>query len=203
MIKSVVPYDEFATVQDKKALRADLKAIKLDEHLIHGKRKVMDQSVLDILNAFIRQGEALQRMSKHEQISFRFIQQILPELPWGKNAREVFETAKRRVAFAADFKGGIKSLADIAPDSRRQLLLHLGLLTSGERGGDGAAPAINDPFTHFLSDITRFKQDFQKCIRSKSLEDMTRPQLEDFYSSTEWVVEAREQARRLIDGDKA
>lgn len=199
MIKSVEVYEDLAVKQDKKALVADAKLICKDEKLIVGKRKVIAASIVDVINAIVRQGEALQRMCKHEQVSFSFINSIADQLPWGKDAREVFELAKRRVAIASNLKGGISSLEEIAPDNRRQILLHLGFLTSGERDGGGPAPRISDPFSNFLTDVVKLKQDLQKCERIAPLESRSKAQLETFLEDTQWIDEYRKQAKKLLD----
>lgn len=199
MIKSVEVYEDVAAKQDRKALLADAKLICKDEKLIVGKRKVINASIVDVINAIVRQGEALQRMCKHEQVSFSFINGIADQLPWGKDAREVFDLAKRRVAIASNLKGGIKSLDDIAPDNRRQILLHLGMLTSGERDSGGAAPAISDPFSNFLTDVVKLKQELQKCERITPLETRSKSQLEDFLADTQWIDDYRKQAKKLLD----
>lgn len=198
MIKSVEVYEDMAVKQDKKALIADAKLICKDEKVIVAKRRVISASIIDVINAIVRQGEALQRMCKHEQVSFSFINSIADQLPWGKDAREVFELAKRRVAIASKLKGGITSLDEIAPDNRRQILLHLGFLTSGERDSGGAAPQLSDPFSNFLNDVVKLKQELQKCDRITPLEGRSKGQLETFLADTQWIDDYRKQAKKLL-----
>lgn len=199
MSKALEQYEDLAVKQDRKALMADAKLICKDEKVIAGKRKVLNATIVDVINAMVRQGEALQRMSKHEQVSFSFINSIAEQLPWGKDAREVFDMAKRRVAFASNLKGEIRSLEDIAPDSRRQIFLHLGLLSSGERDSGGPAPQVSDPFSKFLTDVIKLKQELQKCDRVSPLQDRSKTELENFLSDTQWVDDYRKQAKKLLD----
>ncbi|MGA2174523.1 MAG: hypothetical protein ABSH38_06035 [Verrucomicrobiota bacterium] len=53
-------------------------------------------------------------------------------------------------------------------------------------------------FTVFLCRVVRLKQDLQKCIRLKPLENRTREELEALLSDTQWVEEVRKLAMQSL-----
>ena len=200
--KAVVPFEDFSTVQDRKAAKAEIGLICKFETVIVARRKSINLSIVEIVNAIVSQGEALQRLAKHEQITFAFVKQIIDsgqfKFPWGTDPREVLETAKRRIAIATNLKGGIKSLEDLAPDARRQLFLHLGLTGIGERGGEGAAPQTGDPFNSCLVDIIRIKSSFEKAEKLAPINTLTQPKCQSFLDDTLWFVDYGDEVTKRL-----
>jgi hypothetical protein len=197
----VAVYEDDAAKLDRKAVEADLRLICRDEKQIIKSRDNIKSEMVEILNAAIRQGLALQRICKHEQVSFSFIEKVRDKLPWGDDLKSVFETAKKRVAFAHGIGKEIKSLDDLQPEGKKQLLLLLGIAPQQNRDGEGEAPQHDDPFTGAISSLLSFKQDFLKVLKLKPLEERTKPQLRHFIEDTEWLVEMRKQAERLLEAD--
>lgn len=197
--KLPVLYEDMAAIQDRKAAAADLKAIVLLEKRIRGKQTVVNESIVDIINAMVKQGEALQRVVKREQMSFSFFQSIQGSLPWGRDAQEAFGIAKRRIGIASALSGGIKDISDLQPDLRRQIYVQLGLLMAGERGENGPSVKLTDPFSKFLNNMLSIKQELQKCERICPLEQMSRPQLENFMVDTQWIADERERADKILN----
>jgi hypothetical protein len=206
MSKSVETYEDAAARQKRKAVESHIASICKAEDKIKSLRGDLQGCVLDIVNLFIAQGKALQSICGREQITFDFFNGestrcIQDKLPWGDDSREAFAIAKRRIAIAAAFPTKVTKWDDIAPDARRNLLQQLELLTVSERGllGDGAADRPQDTLTIFIAHVTRFKQDFLKCVREKPLQERDPEQLRDLFRKTDWVDEVRQQLKTLID----
>ena len=193
-------YEEFAPAQRRQAVDKELELVCQAEATIKLNQATLEKTVVSTVNAHWQQGAALQRACGHEQITFGFVKNIMDKLPWGENPREVFETARARVALTCKIPKPIKNWQDIPLEARRAVLQQMELLTITERAalGDGLAPAPKDPFTFFLQDVTRLKQSLLKCVREKPLAERTPVQLQDFLADTQWLEEQREVARSLL-----
>lgn len=202
----LTPYEEFAPAQRRKAIDKDLAAINADEGVVACARDRIDSSILAIAKALRRQGEALQRICGHDQITFPFIRGIQEKLPWGaglsgdERTRQIFAVAKKRVALTCKIEGEITDWQSIDREARKDILQQIELLSVGDRSemGDGEAPAPRDPFTFFLNDVGRLKQSLQKCVRERPLEERTPQQLKDFLEETNWVDDQRRLAQEIL-----
>jgi hypothetical protein len=204
-------YVERADKDRRKEVAEGLRQIAADERVIVKSRARVELEMVAMINAMRHQGETLQLICGHEQISFQFVKQFSingekTRLPWGDgtnsngNLHEVFDTAKRRVALAARLPDKIERWEDVAVDSRRAVFLQLEFLQVGERGliDDGTAPPPNDPLAFVFRDLVRLKHGYEKCLRLKPLEQRSPAQIEDFLDQTQWIEEQRAAAKRLL-----
>jgi hypothetical protein len=199
-------YDEMARRQQSQAADKLLDQIKTDEKTIRVDCEQIHYLCTEVARAILRQGEALQALCGHEQISFAFIKSVEAKLPWGGNlkgderTRAIFETAKKRVALTCKIDGKISSWEAVNPEARKCILHQLDLLSICERSeiGDGDAPIPADSLTHFLKDLLSMKQKMQKCWRETPLESRTREQVRIFLEETEWIESERRRARQVL-----
>lgn len=197
---NLATYEEFVPAQRRRAVESDLAAIARDEEVIKTERKNVETSVLKIAKAIVRQGEALQRICGHEQITFPFVRALQERLPWGDDPRKAFEIARKRVAATCKVEGRISNLDDLSPEARRHVLQQIELLAVCERPQltEAETADSHDPILFFVSDALRLKQSLQKCWRDKPMEQHSKAQLRDFLSSTQWLADERERATTLL-----
>ena len=205
-------YVERADKERRKAVAEGLKAIARDEKIVQKGLATIDRAIADTVNGMRRQGDALQSICGHNQVTFQFVKDMVcsgkAKLPWGdgtaskENLQTVFETARHRVAIAARIPGDIASWKDVAIEARRAVLCQIELLTVCGRGllEDGVAPRPNDGLMFVFRNLGRLKHDYLKCIRLEPLEKRSRTQLEDFLEDTEWIEDQRKKAAGLLKG---
>lgn len=193
-----IPYQDFSESQRKEAVATELAAIAADEKVIVKKRQSVNDGIVAIINAFFRQGGALQRACGHQQVTFSFIQTVADRLPWGKDPKAVFERARRSIAITCRLEKEIEKWEDISADSRKAILTQLELLAVVGRDSMGPVMRTNDPFVAWLADITRAKQGFQKACRMAPLETRPHEQIEEFLADTQWIADERAKAESLL-----
>ena len=197
-------YEAAAAVQRREAIDVDVKKINdLEEKVLDGKAAAR-AAVLQVINAEIEQGVALQRICGHRQVNFDFMRDMEDRLPWWgstkENQKEALESAQSRIALARRFNGKAVTWKDIEADSVKQVLQQVELLLPGTRAEmEDRAPRM-ELFGQWLGRISSIKADLEKSLTDKPLASRSKAQLEDFLSDTKYVEDYRHQAQELLEG---
>lgn len=179
-------------VQWKQSVNVCVKRIKQLQDGIDRSKTGIESSMVALVNALREQGLLLQEITGHQAIAERDAEvweRVQGELPFDLIA------AKKRMALARKLPEPVKTFED-ARVVYRSVCEQVELLRVTE--GEGNPGKVQDQFTHCLNTFSLLKQKWQKVLVAYPLEQSSPQRMKTFLADTEWIVEARAAAQRML-----
>jgi hypothetical protein len=186
-------YTERAVALRQQSSVATLKKINQDYEAFLKSTTAISDSTIASANKAREIGIELQALCQHELMSESF---------WNANCRDKtafgFDAAKAFISTARKMPKPAKTLQDAAPFIQT-MLITADLLPEPERTEVQHLSSIN-PVQRFFNEFSMMRQPWQKITRTKPIEQWDSLSLKRVVSETEWVLEIRQKAEKLLKG---